>query len=268
MAKHNENDYVIPALLFMYDHGRHATMSEIKNEIGKYIELNEDDLAVFESRRTRKEACYRQTIGNIVSHHNKRFFEYAEHDNPNGPYPKGSLGLTDKGVVFIENLKKNNEARIDLNISTNQGTEVFEKDFVSMNAVDDRMLRYVESHGLNKRPTTDGKLKATILEICGYRCQYAEMIGEKHETFIGEDGKPYVIVHHFIPMSARRDFFPRNLDRASNLICLCPMCHDRIHHGTKEERERILRVIYDHYIEALNDEQIYVSFDDLIEKYY
>ena len=118
-----------------------------------------------------------------------------------------------------------------------------------------------------KRRITDSSLKESILVIYGYTCQYGKLIGEKHQSFLREDGNPFMEVHHLIPMKASQDFFPRNLDRASNLVCLCPNCHERIHHGSKEEKEKVLKVLYNAMIDGLNYEEIYISYKQLL-KYY
>ena len=82
-----------------------------------------------------------------------------------------------------------------------------------------------------------------------------------------DKNKPYMEVHHFIPLKATSDFFPRNLDRPSNMICLCPTCHDIIHHGSRAEKEKILGILYNDVIDMLNGEEIYISFSTLM-KYY
>ena len=78
----------------------------------------------------------------------------------------------------------------------------------------------------------------------------------------------YTEAHHLIPMCASKDFFPRNLDRPSNIITLCPNCHTLLHHGSEDEKKRILRILYDKYIPGLNRDEIYISFEDLYNKYY
>ncbi len=269
--RHSENDFVIPALKALYHLGGVAPTSEIKKEIPKYIELTNEDLIPFESRRTRKEERYRQVVGNMISHHNNYFFRYVIRDkNGNKSVPAGSLVLTEEGKKYVQMLEKSQAP------STTIGDSVEDKVYVSQNDnekqvvqdVDNKIIKTAYKNGLEKRPAGDTRIREEILDICGRRCQYAMFIGEEHKTFIGRDGKPYVIAHHLIPMSARKDFFPRNLDRPSNIVCLCPMCHDQVHRGSKEEKAKILKVIYDHYIETLNDEQIYISFDELMNKYY
>jgi len=49
-------------------------------------------------------------------------------------------------------------------------------------------------------------------------------------AFDGRDGKPYVEVHHVIPM-ALQDRSEVNLDRSTNMVPLCPGCHSCLHRG-------------------------------------
>jgi hypothetical protein len=57
--------------------------------------------------------------------------------------------------------------------------------------------------------------------------------------FTGRDGKPYVEVHHVIPM-AMQSQSEINLDRVSNMAPLCPKCHTCLHRGGAEDAERVL----------------------------
>ena len=119
------------------------------------------------------------------------------------------------------------------------------------------------------KPQRDQKLAKEIIEISNYKCQYALLTGQNHKMFKASDGKPYAEAHHLIPMKAAKDFFPKNLDRAANLVCLCPNCHAKLHHGSEAEKRQILKVLYDHYIKVLNeDEGIFISFEKLLKKYY
>lgn len=264
MSRHSEKDYIIPALKVIYDKGA-ATTSEIKDEIHKYIELNDEDLAAFDSRKTRKESAYRQVIGNLISHRNRAFFSYIYINDGTGAAPKGSFSLNELGKDFI---KKKIEKDELANETEEKGISNNDEREAAFTGIDIRYMDYVIENGFDKRQNTDGYMKDTVLEMCGRICEYARLLGQKHKTFNGKDGKPYMVAHHLIPLSARKDFFPRNLDRPSNLVCLCPTCHDCVHYGKEDERKKILKVLYDNHIDSLNDEQIYISFDELCRKYY
>ncbi len=266
MAKHSEKDFIVPALKVIFDKGN-ATTSEIKDLIHKYIELNDDDLAAFDSRKTRKESAFRQVIGNLISHRNRGFFSYVDISDGSGNIPKGSFTLNQLGQQYVSMIieeEKNSQIEHE-----NEGDEAnTHKKNVGMAGIDTKYIDYVMANGFEKRQATDSNMKDTVLEMSGRICEYARLLGQKHKTFTGTDGKPYMVAHHLIPLSARKDFFPRNLDRPSNIACLCPTCHDCVHYGSDEERKKMLKTLYDYHIESLNDEQIYITFDELFNKYY
>lgn len=265
MAKHGEGYFVLPALKVLYNK-KYASTSEIKDEIREYADLSDEDLSAFASRKTRKEPAYRQVVGNLISHRNKTFFSYVNiNDGTN--YPKGTFSLNEAGIKFVEeqflkeekNTTETDDEEKLINIETSD---------MNVSGIDSKFIDYVRINGIDKRPNGNNALKETIIEINGRSCEYGRLINKNHGTFKGKDGKNYMVAHHLIPMSARIDFFPRNLDRASNLICLCSTCHDCIHYGSVDERKKMLKMLYEKHIEALNDEQIYISFEELFNKYY
>jgi predicted HNH restriction endonuclease len=58
-------------------------------------------------------------------------------------------------------------------------------------------------------------------------------------TFTARDGKPYVEIHHIIPM-AHQSESEVNLDRVTNMVPLCPRCHTCLHRGGAEDAETVL----------------------------
>lgn len=58
-------------------------------------------------------------------------------------------------------------------------------------------------------------------------------------TFTGRDSKPYVEVHHIIPM-AQQSQSETNLDRVTNMAPLCPRCHMCLHRGDADDASRTL----------------------------
>lgn len=83
-------------------------------------------------------------------------------------------------------------------------------------------------------------LRLQTLISANYKCE----IDNRHETFIAEKtGKPYMESHHAIPMRLQ-PHFENSLDVYANLVCLCPICHRKIHYGIKSERENMKKYIY------------------------
>ena len=137
-----------------------------------------------------------------------------------------------------------------------------------VDSFDSKVISAAENKNFKRASLTNAGLGQTVNRINNYTCQYGKLIGEKHESFADNNGNNYVEPHHLIPMKASRDFFPRGLDRPSNIVTLCPNCHYLLHHGSEEEVKRVLKVLYTNYIGALNSDDIYITFEDLYNKYY
>lgn len=63
------------------------------------------------------------------------------------------------------------------------------------------------------------KLRESILQRDGYRCQYCKRFGK----IVQADH-----VHHVLP----REFFPEYTYTPWNLLSLCKACHDKMHYRT------------------------------------
>lgn len=261
--QHKENDYVLPALFVLFNHPEGIPTDQVKAEISQFVTLDTEDLEPYGSRN-KNEPRYFQIVGNMISHKNSNFFKYVDRI-----MPVGDSETKNKHILVLNEEGKNYISSIIGSINVNN--QPLENDTCSNGTVIDKYdQRIIYYANLNKnRICRDSKLAREVLEISQYKCQYALLANKNHKLFKTEDGKPYAEAHHLIPMKASKDFFPRNLDRASNLVCLCPNCHAILHHGSKEEKREILRILYDHYIEVLNNEDgIFISFEKLLEKYY
>lgn len=261
--QHSQNDFIVAVLLVIDSHQDGCDSATVKDEIDMYIDLFDEDLKPYGSRR-KHEPRYRQLVGNLFSHRTPELFKYLNKTKINKRHYKWSLNT--KGKIYVANIKKVKEAGkmlIEYSDASLDKTILIEPQKSIVSDIDKKKLDTVGE----KRRITDSSLKDSILVIYGYTCQYGKLIGEKHQSFLREDGNPFMEVHHLIPMKASQDFFPRNLDRASNLVCLCPNCHERIHHGSKEEKEKVLKVLYNAMIDGLNYEEIYISYKQLL-KYY
>ena len=81
-----------------------------------------------------------------------------------------------------------------------------------------------------------------VLEHSGWTCEQ----NPAHATFLTEDDNvhAYMEGHHLIPL-AYQDNFKVSLHVWSNIICLCPVCHRRLHFGLKDDRVRLFRNLFD-----------------------
>jgi len=63
MARHTETDFILPILIMLYENRVECTTEEIKNEISKYITLNEGDLQPYLRSNARKDTLNRVPVG-------------------------------------------------------------------------------------------------------------------------------------------------------------------------------------------------------------
>ncbi|WP_299515697.1 HNH endonuclease [uncultured Rummeliibacillus sp.] len=99
--------------------------------------------------------------------------------------------------------------------------------------------------------------------LAEYKCEY-----DKLHMFFTSDrtGENYVEAHHLVPMEFQ-DQFDNSLDVEANIISLCPLCHKKIHHATKEEIEPIIRELYLKRKERLKNCNINLEFGELMKMY-
>lgn len=69
--------------------------------------------------------------------------------------------------------------------------------------------------------------------------------------------------HHALPMSLQ-DQFSVSLDVYSNIICLCPLCHRKIHYGMENEKKIMLDSIYAKRSSRLAKSGIRMSQDEFV----
>ena len=82
-----------------------------------------------------------------------------------------------------------------------------------------------------------------VRELSGHQCTVG---APDCITFTGRNDRPYVEVHHMIPMAEQRHT-QFNLDRTANMVAICPGCHLRLHRGSRTEAEAALRAILEAY---------------------
>lgn len=104
-------------------------------------------------------------------------------------------------------------------------------------------------------------LRVQVINNADYLCE----IDAKHETFIsGNSGKPYMEGHHAIPMRYQ-GAFDRSLDVYANIVCLCPLCHRKIHYGIRADKAKMVHQIYADRAERLANSGIKLSRDEFTE---
>jgi len=272
MPKHNEQDFIIPAIRVISDFPDGCKTDVIKDNISNYITLTPEDLEPMPSR-SRTEASYRQIVGNLISHKTPEFYKYVivnkTKDEKGNITNKNLFKLNDEGKKIASQFeKKTYFTYVECSYDFDEVEPTIVSDNNLLDSFDSKVMVAVEKNNLQKRMGTDPKIKEMVIKLDNYTCQYAKTIGELHKTGLSPEGHPIVNAHHLIPMRAEKDFFPRSLDRPENIVTLCPTCHDILHYGSKEEKRRILEILYKKHIKRLNDSEIYISLEKLIDKYY
>ena len=114
--------------------------------------------------------------------------------------------------------------------------------------------------------------KARVSKSALVAARFLCAVDPGHKTFLTEKGTPYMEGHHLIPCTYSnavrfRDERQRNIDCTQNIVCLCPTCHRRVHFGSKEEKEAILKHLYDKQLSALKKAGLDISFKELLSLY-
>ena len=122
----------------------------------------------------------------------------------------------------------------------------------------------------NNRFSTDPRLAKTAIKKADYVCELCGKIDGSHSTFDSVHGTRYLEAHHLIPMKAQKGYLSLgiNLDRLENIVALCPNCHKAVHYGTRAEKVKYLRPLYDARKKKLKKLGIDINFDVLIDDYY
>lgn len=103
-------------------------------------------------------------------------------------------------------------------------------------------------------------LRQHAFAFADFKCE----IDNDHKSFVAESTrKPYMEGHHAIPMKLQSQF-DKSLDVYANIVCLCPLCHRRIHYGMKDDRTRMMNHIYADRAERLAMSGIRLSKEEFL----
>lgn len=260
-----EGDVLIPALKVVRDNPN-CTTSDIIIKLQKEMVLYPGDLEILAGRNDTK---FSQVVRNLTGSHYdyNDFGRYTNRSNDR----HAKFTLNQEGIAFL--IKHDNDIILDEiedYIACEEiNNEVEYVDNIDVDTANNRMP-IINEGSRRKRYKTDAKLAKTALLNCKYKCEYSNLIEIPHVTFDAKRGNKYLEAHHLIPMKAQKDFIDKNLDRLENIVGLCPICHAAVHHGTLNEKIRILKPLYELRIKLLNEcnHKIDISFEDLINKYY
>ena len=104
-----------------------------------------------------------------------------------------------------------------------------------------------------------------IKEFYQHKCSLSN--DRKCTTFKAKkDGKPYVEIHHLIPV-AFANKFSKSIDVMSNYVLLCPNCHQFMHRGMDVDRLPLLKKLYDERKKALGKDGLQIPENEFLKLY-
>lgn len=106
------------------------------------------------------------------------------------------------------------------------------------------------------------------LAAAGFVCA----MDSHHLTFSTGKGTVYMESHHLIPCTySNAKYFWQtrrlNIDCMSNIVCLCPTCHRKIHFAAPDEKRAMLKQVYEKQRQRLCDAGLNISFEELAKLY-
>lgn len=257
----SESEIIKPALTIINDNPGINT-SELIKELQKIIELYPGDREILKGRTDNK---FSQIVRNLISHKENNKFGKCINERVTGRNSGLYINEIGKREILGYERREIRDEKID-NEFQNQVRKSQAYGKKDLDNADSRMPEK-KNKSNNSRYKTDSRITKTVLEMNKYICEIELIEGEKHKTFNTKGEVQYMEGHHLIPMKAQKDF-TNNIDRSDNICCLCPNCHRAIHYGTVKEKKSRLILLYKEKIEKLKANDIYIDFEELINKYY
>lgn len=143
---------------------------------------------------------------------------------------------------LIDSIQEEQNDSID-NFEINKGIEFYSDEELKEMHIKNQSFNFYDAYDFNKykygRIPTDYKIKTTRFKQTNFKCE----INHGHITFPTITYPNYLEGHHFVPISAQRNFSSTNLDCIENMVSLCPVCHSQIHYGTRNAKLEIFNKI-------------------------
>lgn len=186
--------------------------------------------------------------------------DFPTFNNSENHLPQIGLGLVINFIhhqlnqMTLENFTDHN-----LNIALNQTTVPI--NFKAQEAPQKRLHQEQNLTGLVYPRDLNQSMQA--LKIANWQC----LVDPNHQTFINaQTNQPYMEIHHLIPM-AFQDFFANNLDISVNIICLCPICHQKLTFAKDNIRIKMLTHMFNLRHQALAIHGIDITLNELLQMY-
>lgn len=253
-----ENNHPIIEYIPKYYHHKIGTpVNDIKNELRSYAYIVVSDIKQIDIKKTeyiysntnRKKILDSEGMASIlyVNFSDELFNELIESFKE-----EVSINIDKKLISEIDEVEYQNymeKINVNKNIVFNDKPET-----INNNKNDQKVGRW------NRNPQ---KAK-NVVAYNDYKCEF----DDKHKYFISNVTREnYVEAHHLIPMEYQEQFMPISLDVEANITCLCVVCHKKLHHGTYEEKKKIIEKLYNKRKDRLRMCGIEISFDELLKLY-
>ena len=182
-------------------------------------------------------------LGKIAVEYIKRF-EFIGDDGKETYWPVAWIEIAKKNGIYIVQLRPElvkaikglNLFETDTDTAVNQHLQNLDMKHETFDFTYEQHKKPTLSLSTRPRKTFSRSVEAAknSLRHARWKCEF----NASHETFPRRiDGLPYLETHHLIPLKyANR--FGTSIDVPENIVCLCSMCHNRIHYG-KNNREII-----------------------------
>ncbi len=136
---------------------------------------------------------------------------------------------------FNDDLLKNQIKKI-LSI-TSKPTYIYNKSDIYKLFDESTHIQTIEESITLKR---DSDLRKIAIRNADFKCE----ICKTEYTFLDKEGEMYFEGHHLIPYNYKsQQNFKFLLDTQSNITCLCPNCHKKIHHSKEDVQVEMLKIL-------------------------
>ena len=266
------NSFTLTKIAVRYKQDLQVQISKIRQDGMEFIKLRDglfkDDLLIFFKYR------------NIQKNGNEFFALGIPHDFYKNKYDiitETIENLEDNNTTTIKNAMSeiiNSSKENDLISDVDEISDAVYQQLIDMQKDDiaedpsyepQQYIPKGNSNITSHRPHTNPKLGKNAIIRANYKCAFSSD-DKPHETFIKENGKPYMEIHHLIPIKYQ-NAFSNKLDTDANLVPLCPLCHKKIHHGNSNDVKKMLVTLYNERKELLAKSGIGISIDKLLEYY-
>lgn len=218
-----------------------------------YQETHPDEYSTF--------TTYRDFIKLKTTILNSDFPDYNELESR---FPNAALNSFERFIQF--RIKDKNENQVELNYNADQTN--FDEDSSPYIVKEDTVpykiprkpIKNYDNHDFYPRNLNESKLAK---QRSHWKCEN----DISHITFKSEsDNNQYMESHHLIPMSYQ-GLFHYSIDFADNIICLCPICHRKIHFATDDVKSVMIQRFYNHRKNLYPKYGIEIDFRNLLEMY-